>query len=160
MFERLPLKDIHLPDPVSWWPPGIGWWLLLPALVALVLLARALVGVLRRARGRRRLRRQALAELARIERELEAGGDGARAMERISILLRRVAITIFPGSGVPGRAGRAWVDWLGRTGPADIDAGALAPLADAPYRAVLEASPRPAVAAAGRWIRHVTGHRR
>jgi cbb3-type cytochrome oxidase subunit 3 len=25
----LPLKDIHLPEAISWWPPAIGWWLLL-----------------------------------------------------------------------------------------------------------------------------------
>ena len=24
---QLPLKDIHLPDAISWWPPAIGWWL-------------------------------------------------------------------------------------------------------------------------------------
>lgn len=24
----LPIRDIHLPTSVSWWPPGPGWWLL------------------------------------------------------------------------------------------------------------------------------------
>jgi len=25
---QLPLKDIHLPEAIGWWPPAIGWWLL------------------------------------------------------------------------------------------------------------------------------------
>ena len=30
------LRDIHLPDPLSWWPPAIGWWLLVIGSLALV----------------------------------------------------------------------------------------------------------------------------
>jgi hypothetical protein len=26
------LKDIHLPDDISWWPLAIGWWLLITIL--------------------------------------------------------------------------------------------------------------------------------
>ena len=34
-MNELPLRDIHLPDAVSWWPPAIGWWLLAIIIVAL-----------------------------------------------------------------------------------------------------------------------------
>lgn len=30
------LKDIHLPDPVSAWPPGPGWWLIMFLFIVLV----------------------------------------------------------------------------------------------------------------------------
>ncbi|MEJ2181709.1 MAG: DUF4381 domain-containing protein [Gammaproteobacteria bacterium] len=32
----LPLRDIHMPDTVYWWPLAIGWWILLGLLVAIV----------------------------------------------------------------------------------------------------------------------------
>ncbi len=156
MYEQLPLKDIHLPEPVSWWPPAAGWWLLATAALLLGLVAWKLATVLRRHLARRRLRRQALDELRRIRRELEARGDAARALESLSVLLRRVAVTVFPDRGVPGRAGPAWVDWLARTGPEGLDRALLAALAEAPYRPAPDTAPRPVLDAAGRWIRHVT----
>lgn len=33
------LRDIRGLDPVSWWPPGPGWWLLTGALLILLYLA-------------------------------------------------------------------------------------------------------------------------
>lgn len=159
MFERLPLKDIHLPDPVSWWPPALGWWLLAAAVVVLAILVWRSVRIVRRLLARRRLRRQALHELERIRRDLDAEGDPARALQHLSILMRRVAITVFPEREVPGRSGRAWLEWLGRTGPERLDRGPLEALLDAPYRPAAELETSPVFDAAGCWIRHATSRR-
>lgn len=156
MLEQLPLKDIHLPDPVSWWPPAVGWWLLPVAAVLGFLLARKAIQAVRRVLARWRLRRQALAELDRIERDLESGAGAGRALENLSVLLRRVAITVRPGPGVAGRSGSAWVDWLERTGPDGLDGEPLRRLVEAPYQPAPEIEPRPVFATARRWIRHVT----
>jgi len=54
---ELPLRDIHLPEPVGWWPPAPGWW----ALLALALAGAAAWGWLAW-RRRTRVRRAALAD--------------------------------------------------------------------------------------------------
>ena len=57
------LKDIHLPDPISFWPPAIGWWLL-----ALLLLSGlfTLCYFMLRYLSKHRYRRRAIKELKRI----------------------------------------------------------------------------------------------
>ena len=27
--EQIPLRDLHLPDAISWWPLAPGWWIVL-----------------------------------------------------------------------------------------------------------------------------------
>jgi hypothetical protein len=27
------LRDVHLPDPISWWPPAFGWWMIMGLLI-------------------------------------------------------------------------------------------------------------------------------
>ena len=36
--QELPLKGIHLPDPITWWPLAPGWWLLGFLVLALLIL--------------------------------------------------------------------------------------------------------------------------
>lgn len=52
------LKDIHLPDPVSIWPLGIGWWVLFVAIVLIALLS---VYLFRKNQWKRYAKKQLLA---------------------------------------------------------------------------------------------------
>lgn len=49
--DQLVLRDVHVPETPSWWPPAPGWWI-----VAAVLLAVALVWLAWSHRRRKRLR--------------------------------------------------------------------------------------------------------
>ena len=42
------LADIHLPDPVSWWPLAPGWWMLLGLAVSIFIAVALLVAARKR----------------------------------------------------------------------------------------------------------------
>ena len=126
------LRDIHLPEPVSWWPPAPGWWLL--AALSLVVIAGLLW--LWRYRRRQTPRRVALAELTRLRADFQRDGDGAAIAAGISTLLRRLALAHFPRTQVAGLVGDAWLQFLDRSGGDNqFSAG--------PGRALIRASYRP-----------------
>src|SRR5690606_33417427 len=109
--EALPLRDLHLPEAIGWWPPAPGWWLLLALLVlGLVLAARASFLLHRRNAARR----VALAELARLKRDWDADRNPAALAASVSDLLRRAMLAYAPRHEVAGLTGRAWLEWLDR----------------------------------------------
>ncbi|MDH3644604.1 MAG: DUF4381 domain-containing protein [Gammaproteobacteria bacterium] len=111
-LQQIPLRDIHLPEAVSWWPPAYGWWLL-----ALVL--GVFVGVVwwlvRRRPARRRatwIRKSALRELDAVETCYRASGDARAAVAAMSVLLRRFALGLAPREQVASLTGQRWLHWL------------------------------------------------
>lgn len=140
------LRDIHLPAPVSWWPPAPGWWF-----VAALLLFLAAVGywLLRRWR-RQRWRREALEELARLRQSAAT----SRQLAQLSMLLRRVAVTCFPRQDVASLTGPEWLAFLERH---DGGFAAYAELlVDAPYRAETELDLEGLYQQAENWIRRLS----
>lgn len=128
-MESLPLRDIHLPDPIGWWPLAPGWWGLL---VLLTLLIGILVYVIRRRRRVRQIQ-LALAELTRLEANPDL--SAREKLEALSILMRRVALTLYPREEVAGRVGADWLNWLNWAAGEPLfenEAGRL--ITDLPYR--------------------------
>ena len=108
--SSLPLRDIHLPGPIGWWPPAPGWWLL----AALVLVGFALY-VLRYYQSRHR--RVALKSLQRVRAALEQGVEPVVCLQTVSTVLRRFAMTTAargPAAepAVPGLTGKRWLAYL------------------------------------------------
>lgn len=108
---QLQLKDIHLPDAVSWWPPATGYWLLLLLMTIIVLL----VFFLRRLKSKQRLRKEALAELNRIKAQYKQDLDDKKLVTDIATLLRRAAISSYPRTDCASLTGPDWLNWLDST---------------------------------------------
>lgn len=106
------LHDIIVPAPVSWWPPAPAWyWVLgLVLVLVLVLAIRALIHWQRSC-----YRREALAELSRIEQRLHSPTDRAAILLALAELLKRVALTAFPREQVATLTGAPWFAFLDRT---------------------------------------------
>jgi len=106
---QLPLRDLHLPDPVGWWPLAPGWWfvLLLAATVLGYLAWRAYLQWRRNA-----ARRFALRELARYEAEYLTHRNPVTLGKQLSELLRRAMLAYAPRGEVAGLTGETWLQWL------------------------------------------------
>ena len=146
------LRDWHLPDPVSWWPPAPGWWIVAAGvLIALALVVRLWL----RRRGRISFRRAARRELERLERELATDGDRRRYLAELSRLLRRLALARYPRDQVAGLTGDDWLAFLDATGGAgDFSDGVGRVLIESAYRPAdqIDCDPERLAALVGRWI--------
>ena len=134
-FEQLPLRDIHLPESVSWWPPGLGWWLLLAVSIPVAFLIWKGIKKLSVRRRQRNLRRLTQRELDRIEAEYNATTNTNKLLQDLSILVRRVAMTNHPRQDVAGLCGQKWEGWL--RDPAvgrGLNEQSIQLLVDGPYR--------------------------
>ncbi|WP_295402903.1 DUF4381 domain-containing protein [uncultured Thiocystis sp.] len=148
------LRDWHLPDPVSWWPPAPGWWLLAGLI---------LVGLWLAIRGWRRWDRQgastraALRQLDALGKALATDGDRRRFVAGVSQLLRRLALVRYPREQVAGLSGAAWLAFLDATGGGGgFTQGAGRVLAESAYRpdadAERDVGPEPLSRLAADWI--------
>lgn len=105
------LKDIHLPDPVSWWPPAPGWWI---ALALAMLLVLALVLFYQKVWKKRHYRRLALQELEQL---IASDSDATTLLEAVASLLRRTAMAGSSHAALARLQGREWQEYLQRQMP-------------------------------------------
>jgi hypothetical protein len=158
--HSLPLRDIHLPPPVSWWPPAPGWYLV-AALGVVLILGLAYWAYRRR---QRRVQRAAQTELQRLRRTYIKTGDGQRLARELSVLLRRVCLSRLPREQVAGMTGEAWLALLDRQLP-EKQAGGFS---QGPGRALVEAPYNPRARVEGEqlltlcavWIQQLPAHSR
>ncbi len=121
------LKDIHLPEPIGFWPPAPGWWLLFFLLcLAIYFAGKALYAAWRK----RRACSFALRELDKSMASFKDNAKGADAdvlsalklnfVNELNGVLRRVALKNFPQYSIAKLSGEQWIQFLRDHGNASL----------------------------------------
>ncbi len=126
---ELPLRDIHLPEAVGWWPPALGWWLLSILLVISFGLAFWIF---------KRISQWTATKVAKkllLQIKQDRQRDSSEKLRDLSALLRRVAISKTGRKECAGLTGRQWLEFLDRSVKGTPFTGGVGQLlADAPYQ--------------------------
>ena len=131
----LMLRDIHLPDPIHWWPPALGWWMLLSILTIIFVIFYL---ILHRINGYK-LQKSSIKMLNNIESEYKIHQNMHRLTGELSALLRRVSLALsdrqvalapkierlsrrpsrpnLQNENIAGLTGEAWLHFLERNFP-------------------------------------------
>ncbi len=146
------LRDVHLPDPISWWPPAFGWWMI----IGLLLIVGSLILWARAYRQRTQPRRVALAQLEQVKQHYAAHADNQWAITQVSNLLRRYALAVFSRSQVAGLSGQSWLQFLDTTGHTNqFSEGPGRSLRSGPYQSHGSMVASDLLPLVERWIRQV-----
>lgn len=144
------LKDIHEPPGVSWWPLAPGWWIL----TFLALIAVSLVVFLLHKR-KRSIRRLALVELNRIDRDFSINRKDEELLKNLSVFLRRISIAKSGSSGA-ALTGKEWMLFLDSLSSTRIFIqGPGAVLSDGQYQRTIHYDPQELLAAIKLWLRNM-----
>jgi hypothetical protein len=147
------LRDVHLPDPISLWPPAPGWWMVF----GLVVTGTLVYLWVRAYRRRTRARRLALAELKAVKQHYHTHQNDQWVVQRLSEILRRYAIATFPRTEVAGLAGNPWLQFLDQTGRTNQFTEGLGHLLKSePYRPQATVSSADLVSLVEHWVQHVS----
>jgi len=107
-MTALPLKDIHLPDPISFWPLAFGWWIVAGIVIFLIFLSLLLFRKL----SETTLKSEAKNKLQVIEKNFLETDDALVCLTEISALLRRITLSQKATDNVAGLTGEAWLQFL------------------------------------------------
>ena len=107
------LKDIHLPPPVSFWPPAPGWWVL-----AVLLISSLFIGGVwfYRQHKKRKPKTEALRILKDLQILYKNSQDEVVSLRNLSNLIRRTALTLYDIDAVASLQGSSWLEFLDKTG--------------------------------------------
>jgi len=147
----LQLRDIHMPPPVSAWPPGPAYYAVLALLIML-----ALLWLIRQRHLQYTApKREALAKLARLKACYLEKPEPTHTAAAITLLLKRVALVYHPRLDVASLHGSTWPPFLKKTSrrlDAAIDAASQI-LCEAPFNPQADHHLEPLFLMARHWIK-------
>ena len=111
------LRDIHLPEPVSAWPPAPGWWILT---VLLISLTAWLSWKLWKKYQQKHLYRISNLSMNQLQEEFADHQNSHLLIRQYSSLLRRIALAQFPRQQVASLTGTSWLEFLDRSASTNL----------------------------------------
>lgn len=109
--QTLTLRDIHLPEPISWWPIASGWWIIIASLILLIVV----IFIVKRIYISKQLKRDIKAELKNIKQQFQQTQNKPQLAKSLSVLLRRASISYYPKTDIAGLTGDHWLSYLDKS---------------------------------------------
>lgn len=154
--NTLELRDIHLPDPVSWWPLASGWWILLALIISLLAAAYIFIPKLIKKLKHRPARNLALSEFNIIQQQFRTQQNNQTLVQSLSVLLRRICMTYDSRQNSASLTGKSWSNKLNNLNPQHPFSDELmSVLINAPYQKHHEFNAEQLLNQCENWIKHL-----
>lgn len=123
------LKDVHLPQSISFWPPAVGWFLLASLIIFIGFIC---AYALHHFWKKKRAKYAALKTIKQLKKQRSE--ETLLTLIEASKLLRRVANHYFSDDKIAGLSGKQWIRFLNESANSEIFSGPLAySLSVSPY---------------------------
>lgn len=143
------LRDIHLPDAITWWPPAIGWWILLILIIA----AFIFIPKLYRRMTYAPLNKVANITFQNIVAEYKENNNDSTFVIETSQFLRQIAMTYYDRKEVAQLTGDKWIQALNNLIEQDyFSDDIIQTLVNAPYQKNINIDTEQLINAVQSWL--------
>lgn len=107
------LRDVHLPEAISWWPLAWGWWVIL--IVLFLVIATSLLAAYRK-RAKNRYRSLAMTALETAYGNWTKNQNSKTYLHQVNDVLKRCVLHVSESARLTTYTGPAWVEELNKWG--------------------------------------------